>query len=73
MKKMDKERTVISVDGMSCMHCVKSIETAVRNLEGVAQVNVDLKAKTVAVSYDPAAVKLEEIKEVIEEQGYEVN
>ena len=69
---MANESVVLNVEGMSCMHCVKSIETAVGNLRGVEEVNVDLKRKTVAVSYDPTVLKVEAIREAIEEQGYDV-
>ena len=64
--------TVIKVDGMSCEHCVKAITKAVGALPGVANVAVDLKAKTVAVDHDPAKSTLDQIKSEIEDQGYDV-
>ncbi|EFU43696.1 copper ion binding protein [Paenibacillus vortex V453] len=64
------EQVTMKVEGMSCMHCVNSIEGALKqqNIEG----HVDLKAGTVSVKYDEAKFNLEEIKEIIEEQGYNV-
>ncbi|MEX3618352.1 cation transporter [Paenibacillus glucanolyticus] len=64
------EQVTMKVEGMSCMHCVNSIEGALKqqNIEG----HVDLKAGTVSVEYDEAKFNLEEIKEIIEEQGYNV-
>ena len=66
------EKTVLRVDGMSCEHCVKSIKNAVGALSGVANVSVDLSAKTVTVEHDPAQSPLDKIKFEIEDQGYDV-
>ncbi|MDR1131227.1 MAG: copper ion binding protein [Oscillospiraceae bacterium] len=62
---------MLSVDGMSCDHCVKAITKAVAALPGVADVAVDLKAKTVTVEHD-ATLPPDKIKYEIEEQGYDV-
>ncbi len=69
---MTKVTNVLNVEGMSCQHCVKSVNKAVGELKGVAKVTVDLKGKTVSVEYDPSQVDLDKVKEVIEDQGYEV-
>lgn len=69
---MTKVSTVLNVEGMSCQHCVNSITKAVGELKGVNGVSIDLKGKTVSVDYDPDQVGLDKIKEVIEDQGYEV-
>ncbi|MVO99049.1 copper ion binding protein [Paenibacillus lutrae] len=64
------ERIQLKVEGMSCQHCVNSIEKAASELGAKAQVH--LNEGRVEVEYDPATVKPEQIKEAIEEQGYEV-
>ncbi len=59
-----------SVDGMSCDHCVHAITEEVGQVPGIAQVSVDLTAKTVTVSgetIDDAAVRA-----AIDEAGYTV-
>jgi len=60
----------LQVEGMSCNHCVNSIEGAVKGLGATAK--VDLSAKSVTVSYDENKISLETIKETIEDQGYDV-
>ena len=60
----------LKVEGMSCGHCVKSVETAVKNLG--ASGTVDLAGKTVTISYDESSLSLDAIKEAIEDQGYDV-
>lgn len=65
------ENVTLKVEGMSCQHCVRSIEGSVSKLKGVASVNVDLESGTVAIQHE-ATVTLEQIKEEIEEQGFDV-
>ncbi|WP_334074867.1 MULTISPECIES: copper chaperone CopZ [Paenibacillus] len=60
----------LQVEGMSCNHCVNSVEGAVKELGATAK--VDLSAKSVTVSYDENKITLEAIKEAIEDQGYDV-
>jgi copper chaperone len=69
---MAKQVTDLTVEGMSCQHCVKSVEKAVGSIKGVDSVKVDLEGKKVTVDYDPSLVKLEAITEAIEDQGYDV-
>lgn len=63
---------ILHVQGMSCGHCVKSIEGSVGQIEGVNEVNVKLDSAQVEVSFNESQVSLAKIKEVIEDQGYEV-
>jgi len=63
---------VLDVEGMSCSHCENSVKKAVGGLDGVETVNVDLKSKKVSVEYDADKVKIDTIKDTIEDQGYEV-
>lgn len=62
----------LNVEGMSCSHCENAVKKAVGALDGVYNVSVDLKAKTVLVNFDSDKCNLEKIKEAIEDQGYDV-
>ncbi|MEK4701921.1 copper chaperone CopZ [Solibacillus sp. FSL R7-0668] len=66
------ENVTLNVKGMSCGHCVKSVEGSVGALEGVDQVKVDLQAGQVNLAFNSDKVTLDKIKEVIDEQGYDV-
>lgn len=66
------EKTVLNVEGMSCSHCENAVKRAVGAMNGVSNVLVDLKGKTVTVEYDGAKVNLDSIKHEIVDQGYEV-
>ncbi|AJY76834.1 copper ion binding protein [Paenibacillus beijingensis] len=60
----------MQVEGMSCQHCVNSIEGALKEIGAIGK--VDLKSNTVDVSYDENLITMGQIKEAIEEQGYDV-
>lgn len=66
------EQITLQVQGMSCGHCVNSIEGSVGELTGVASVKVHLGEGKVEVAFDANKVSLENIKNTIEEQGYDI-
>ncbi|MFD1065461.1 copper chaperone CopZ [Oceanobacillus locisalsi] len=62
----------LDVQGMSCGHCVQTIEGNVGELNGVTSVKVHLDNGKVDVSFDEGKIDLKKITEVIEDQGYDV-
>lgn len=64
------QTVTLKVEGMSCGHCVNSVEGAVK--QAGASGKVDLNAGSVTVEFDESKVSLDGIKEAIEEQGYDV-
>ena len=60
-----------TVTGMTCDHCVRSVQSEVAKIDGVDSVDVDLASGTVTVEstadIDPAAVVA-----AVDEAGYEV-
>lgn len=63
-------KVTLNVKGMSCGHCVNAVEAAVR--QAGAAGSVDLASGTVTIEYDESAVTLEQLKQAIEDQGYDV-
>ncbi|KAA0257799.1 copper chaperone CopZ [Deferribacter autotrophicus] len=64
-------KIVIGVEGMSCHHCKMAVEKELKSLDGVLNAIVSLEAKNVEVEYDDEKVTIEQLKEAIEEAGYE--
>jgi copper chaperone len=64
--------TILHVEGMACDHCVKAVTKAVTALHGVNGVQVNLQGKTVTVEHDPAGATFAQLKEAVEDQGYDV-
>ena len=69
-----KETTTmqIKVNGMMCSHCEGRVNQAVGALEGVTFVGANHDENIVDVTFDENKVSLQQIKDAITEQGYEV-
>jgi copper chaperone len=61
----------IKIKGMSCQHCVMAVIKALAALDGVKDVNVDLKSG-VATYEEIKAVAPEVVAAAIKKAGYEV-
>ena len=61
----------ITIEGMSCGHCVKHVSNALADLENVENIQVSLENKT-ALFESKAEIADEKIKFAIEDAGYEV-
>lgn len=62
---------VLQVHGMSCEACVRHVTNALMALEGVEKADVSLEKKEAVVNYNPERVRLEQMVQAIEEEGYE--
>ncbi len=69
---MAKQEIHLSISGMSCAHCKAAVEKALQGLPGVARTEVFLEEGRAVVEIDPARVKVEELKQKVEEAGYTV-
>ncbi|KAL0912279.1 hypothetical protein M5K25_018241 [Dendrobium thyrsiflorum] len=61
----------LRVTGMTCSACTSSIESAVGGVQGVARVTVSLLQNKAHVVFDPNLLKDEDIKNAIEDAGFE--
>jgi len=64
-------KITLGVKGMSCASCVNRIETALKETEGIIDVNVNFASEQVMVSYLNTMASPALIKEVIRSSGYE--
>ncbi len=64
------EKATVKIGGMTCASCVRTIENALRALDGVADVNVNLGSEKAYVEFNPKMTGLSDIKEAIESAGY---
>ncbi|XP_073287484.1 copper-transporting ATPase HMA4-like, partial [Primulina huaijiensis] len=73
-KNIDKRlRTVVfRVGGVTCSSCVATIETTVERLDGVENVAVSVLEGQAVVKHLPNTVSAKEIKEAVEDTGFEV-
>lgn len=61
----------LSIEGMSCMHCVKHVTNALKDVEGVMAVNVSLAEKLATIEVNNPLSE-STLKAAIEEAGYEL-
>jgi copper ion binding protein len=61
----------VYIEGMSCGHCVKHVEEALKELSGVKSVNVSLEGKVADLELTEDIAE-EKIKDAIDDAGYEV-
>jgi copper chaperone CopZ len=62
----------LSVHGMTCANCVRSVERKLAATPGVGKASVDLTSGSAEVEYDPARVNPETLAGAIRQLGYEV-
>ncbi len=62
-------RITLKIGGMVCASCVQVIEAALRDLDGVLDVRVNLATENAHVTYTPATVSVADMKAAIEDAG----
>lgn len=65
------ERAVLKIGGMVCAMCVEALEKALKKLDGVVDVKVNLASEKAYVTYNPRLTSLGDMKAAIEETGYQ--
>ncbi len=66
-----KLKKVIYIDGMSCSHCQKKVEEALKKQREVKDAKVDLREKKAEVLFN-RDMRDDDLKEIIEDLGYKV-
>jgi copper ion binding protein len=64
--------TTVTVTGMTCEHCVRSVRTELTKLDGVSDVDVDLASGQVTMRTS-GPVEPDAVRAAVEEAGYEVS
>lgn len=61
---------LIKVTGMTCGGCVNSLTRALKSINGVDAVQVDLSTGDTQVQYDENLTSLEQLKSAVKNAGY---
>jgi copper chaperone CopZ len=62
------ERLTLTIEGMSCEHCVRAVRGRLEKTPGV-KVD-DVQVGTATLEFDPAKTNLDDIEEAIADEGY---
>lgn len=65
-------KVAVPITGMTCANCVRNVERALKKVDGVLSVNVNLATEKATVEYVPSLAGLDALKEAVEEAGYGV-
>ncbi len=65
------EKITIAVGGMTCAACVRRVENAIKEVNGVIESNVNLATGRATVVHETKWGGIKELQKIITEQGYE--
>jgi copper chaperone CopZ len=58
----------LTIEGMSCEHCVRAVKSRLTKTAGVTVEEVEIGSAT--LRYDPSRTNVDEIEEAIADEGY---
>lgn len=70
-KEVIKQMKTIKIEGMQCNHCKMTVEKALKSIDGITKVEVNLENKS-AIIENEKEIEDSQIKEVIEAEGFQV-
>ncbi|MEZ4600032.1 MAG: heavy metal translocating P-type ATPase [Syntrophotaleaceae bacterium] len=66
------DSAIFTIGGMHCAACVRRVENAIRELEGVEEAAVNFASEKASVIFDSTKISLEEIRGKVQELGFKV-
>ena len=66
------ESSKLSIAGMTCEGCVKSVTKALCAVPGVTRVDVSLDRGEAVILHDPAQAPLSKLRTAVEDAGFDV-
>lgn len=63
---------IVKIEGMMCDNCVARVKKALEGLNGVQSADVSLADKQAVVTFDEAAVSVDDLYEAVEATGFDV-
>lgn len=67
----DLKSKTLSIKGMTCAACSRTVERVVGRIKGVEECKVNLASEKMTVRYNPTDVRLSDIKKKVEKAGFE--
>jgi len=69
--KVANEKTVINIGGMSCANCVNTLTKALKKLDGVISIKINLGTEKAYITYNSVLTSTSDMKQTIEQTGYQ--
>lgn len=67
---MHKQRVRLDIEGMSCGHCVKTVRSALEQVEGVDVLEVEIGSAIIVLDTDSA--DLQAVTTAVDDTGFQV-
>ena len=62
----------LNVPDISCEHCERAITAALKPVDGIAAVTVDIPARQVHLTYDSGVLGIDRVEAILAEEDYPV-
>jgi P-type Cu+ transporter len=62
----------LPVEGMTCASCVLRVEKALKKVDGVSEVAVNLATEKARIAFDPSRVAVEQLQKALADAGYKL-
>src|SRR5574338_291285 len=72
METKEIKTLTLPVEGMTCASCVARVEKALKKVDGIGEVNVNLATEKVTLTYDPAQADITKLADAVENAGYKL-
>lgn len=69
---MSAQKVTLKITGMHCASCVNTIESALKQHDGIIQANVNFATEKAMIEYDSEKIAEREIIKIIDQTGYPV-
>ncbi|MEM2900962.1 MAG: heavy-metal-associated domain-containing protein, partial [Thermoplasmata archaeon] len=66
-----KAEIILEVTGMNCTHCSIAVEKALKSVNGVKKVDVDLKKRLAVIIAEPESVDISKYISKVKEAGFD--
>ena len=71
--EIEAKAAEIKLPTLQCNSCVKTVSAALKKMDGVQEVNVNLEAKIVQVTYDAGKIDVAGLEKAVAASGYAAN
>ena len=64
------QKVKLDIEGMTCSGCAFGVETALKKVAGVKQVEASFDEKSAEVEFDPTIAKVDQLVEAVSKAGF---